>query len=198
VALQMFTTTDARDWPAFVSLIHPDAEIELRSQPGRMIHGRAEMEAFARSTIGHRVAHQATVYEIAQIGENAVAAIGRLNMTDEAGTQDVPIGWLMLFEDGMLRWSRLVPLDCGRSGDAGRSPGVARQLGDRGGRHSRRGTLALPFAQAGLIAALDRAAPPPSLGAARLDELLEPVHVAADPVIVQPDGRAEPLEQSGR
>jgi hypothetical protein len=109
VALRMFTTTSARDWPEFVRLIHPDAEIELRSQPGRVLHGRAEMEEFARVVIANRVAHEATVSQIEQIGENAVAAIGRLTMTDDQGTRDIAIGWLMIFEDGMLRWSRLVP-----------------------------------------------------------------------------------------
>jgi hypothetical protein len=104
----MFTTTHARDWPAFIRLIHPEARIELRSQPGRVLHGRAEMEQFARTVIASRVAHVATVHEIEQIGPNAVAAIGRLTMTDEQGTRDVPIGWLMLFEDGMLWRSWLV------------------------------------------------------------------------------------------
>jgi hypothetical protein len=108
IALRMFTTTHARDWPAFIRLIHPEAEIELRSQPGRVLHGRAEMEAFARTVIAGRVAHEATVHEIERIGANAVAAIGRLNMTDEHGTRDIPIGWLMLFEEGMLRRSWLV------------------------------------------------------------------------------------------
>lgn len=107
-SLRLFTTTKARDWPEFLRLIHPEAEIELRSQPGRVLHGRAEMEEFARTIIDSRVAHQATVHTIERIGENAVAAIGRLAMTDEHGTRDIPIGWLMLFEDGMLRRSRLV------------------------------------------------------------------------------------------
>jgi hypothetical protein len=109
VALRMFTTTHARDWPEFIQLIHPDAEIELRSQPGRVLRGREEMEDFARLVIASRIAHEATVHTIEQIGENAVAAIGRLSMTDDEGTRDLPIGWLMLFEDGMLRRSWLVP-----------------------------------------------------------------------------------------
>jgi hypothetical protein len=109
VALRMFTTTHARDWPEFVRLIHPDAEIELRSQPGRVLHGRAEMEAFARTVIAGRIAHEATVHAIEQIGKDAVAAVGRLSMTDQDGTRDIPIGWLMVFEDGMLRRSWLVP-----------------------------------------------------------------------------------------
>jgi hypothetical protein len=108
IALRMFTTTHARDWPAFIRLIHPEAEIELRSQPGRVLHGRAEMEQFARTVIAARVAHEATVHEIEQIAPKAVAAIGRLTMTDEQGTRDIPIGWLMLFEEGMLWRSWLV------------------------------------------------------------------------------------------
>jgi hypothetical protein len=82
VGRRLFTATAARDWPQFIELIHPDAEMELRSQPGRIIHGRAEMEAFAREVIGQRWAHEIEIDEIEQIDEDAVVAVGRLFFSD--------------------------------------------------------------------------------------------------------------------
>ena len=105
IGRRLFTATAARDWPDFVALIHPDAELELRSQPGRIIHGRTEMEAFAREVIAQRWAHEITVDEIEQIDADAVIALGRLFFTDENGIHDMHVGWLMLFEEGMLRKS---------------------------------------------------------------------------------------------
>ena len=121
IAMRMFTTTDARDWSEFIRLIHPHAEIELRSQPGRVLHGRSEMEEFARVVIGNRVAHRATVTQIEQIGNNAVAAVGRLTMTDQKGTSDIPIGWLMLFERGHAALVTARPLDRSSERDADRA-----------------------------------------------------------------------------
>jgi len=105
VGRRLFTATAARDWPAFIELIHPDAELELRSQPGRIIRGRAEMEAFAREVIANRLAHEVELEEIEQIDTDAVVAVGRLFFSDEGGLHDIGVGWLMLFEDGILRRS---------------------------------------------------------------------------------------------
>ena len=108
IARRLFTSTAARDWEEFIDLIHPDAEIALRSETGRIIHGRAEMEEFARSVISARRAHEVTVDTIEQLDDDAVVALGRLFISDERGVTDTPVGWLMLFEDGMLRRSVLV------------------------------------------------------------------------------------------
>jgi hypothetical protein len=105
IGRRLFTSTAARDWPQFIELIHPDAEMELRSQPGRIIRGRAEMEAFARQIIERRWAHEINVEDIEQIDTDAVVAVGRLFFSDERGIHDIAVGWLMLFEDGMLRQS---------------------------------------------------------------------------------------------
>jgi len=108
IARRLFTSTSARDWEEFVALIHPDAVIELRSEAGRIIHGRAEMEEFARSVISTRRAHEITVDTIEQLDDDAVVALGRLFVSDSRGVSDARVGWLMLFEDGMLRRSLLV------------------------------------------------------------------------------------------
>jgi uncharacterized protein DUF4440 len=108
VARRVFTATDARDWERFSELIHPDAILALRSQPDRVIHGREEMLEFARSVISPRRAHEVSVERIEQIAPDAVVAIGRLFISDERGVIDAAVGWLMLFEDGMLRRSWLV------------------------------------------------------------------------------------------
>ncbi len=108
IGRRIFTATDARDWAELASLIHPEAELELRSQPGKVLHGRAELETFARNVIASRVEHQVTVDTIEQLAENAVVALGRLYVTDAAGTRDSSVGWLMVFEDGLLRRSWLV------------------------------------------------------------------------------------------
>jgi len=107
-ARAVFVATAGLDWREFLELIHPDCEAELRSQPGRIIHGRAEMEEFVRSVIPSRVEHQMIPETIEQIGDDAVVTLGRLYMIDEHGTRDSPAGWLMLFEDGMLRRSYLI------------------------------------------------------------------------------------------
>ena len=112
----VFTATTARDWCDFLELIHPECEAELRSQPGRIIRGREEMEAFVRGVIPTRVEHQMVPETIEQIGDDAVVALGRLYMIDDQGTRDSPAGWLMLFEDGLLRRSYLVDsVEHGRS-----------------------------------------------------------------------------------
>ena len=108
IGRRLFTATSAREWPEFIALIHPRAELELRSQPGRIIRGRAEMESFARSVISERRAHEISVDTIEQLADDAVAALGRLYVSDERGVTDAPVGWLMVFEDGMLRRSWLV------------------------------------------------------------------------------------------
>jgi hypothetical protein len=108
IARRLFTTTTERDWREFVELIHPDAEIALRSAPGRIIHGRDEMEEFARNVISRRQAHEISVDTLEQIADDAVVALGRLFLSDQRGTADMPVGWLMLFEDRMLRRSWLV------------------------------------------------------------------------------------------
>jgi ketosteroid isomerase-like protein len=108
IAHRLFTSTSLRDWEEFAELIHPDAEIALRSETGRIIHGRAEMEEFARSVISARRAHEITVDVIEQLADDAVVALGRLFISDARGVTDAPVGWLMLFEDGMLRRSLLV------------------------------------------------------------------------------------------
>ncbi len=108
IAGRLFTSTAARDWEEFVTLIHPDAEIALRSEAGRIIHGRAEMEEFARSVISARRAHEITVDTIEPLDDDAVVALGRLFISDERGVSDARVGWLMFFEDGMLRRSVLV------------------------------------------------------------------------------------------
>jgi ketosteroid isomerase-like protein len=77
IARRLFTSTTARDWAEFSELIHPDAEISLRSEPGRIIRGRAEMDEFARSVISARRAHEITVDTIEQLDEDAVVALGR-------------------------------------------------------------------------------------------------------------------------
>ena len=61
IGSRLFTATTAQEWPEFIELIHPDAELELRSQPGRIIRGRGEMETFARSVIARRHAHEISV-----------------------------------------------------------------------------------------------------------------------------------------
>ena len=108
VARRLFTSTTARDWTELSGLIHPDAELSLRSEAGRTIHGRRELEEFARSVIAERRAHEITIDTIEQLAEDAVVALGRLFLSDDRGVRDVPVGWLMFFEDGMLRRSWLV------------------------------------------------------------------------------------------
>ena len=66
------------------------------------------MEDFARSVISARRAHEITVDTIEQVDDDAVVALGRLFVSDERGVKDVRVGWLMFFEDGMLRRSVLV------------------------------------------------------------------------------------------
>jgi len=45
---------------------------------------------------------------IEQLNDDAVVALGRLFISDERGVSDARVGWLMFFEDGMLRRSALV------------------------------------------------------------------------------------------
>jgi hypothetical protein len=63
---------------------------------------------FARSVISARRAHEITVDTIEQLDDYAVVALGRLFISDERGVSDARVGWLMFFEDGMLRRSVLV------------------------------------------------------------------------------------------
>jgi hypothetical protein len=107
-ARRLFTMTEARDWERFIALIHPDAAVALRSQPDRVLHGRDELLEFVRSVLSARRVHEVSVDVLEQIADNAVAALGRLFVADERGVMDVAVGWLMLFEDGMLRRSWLV------------------------------------------------------------------------------------------
>jgi hypothetical protein len=108
IARCLFTMTEARDWERFIELIHPEAEIPLRSQPGRLLHGREEMLEFVQSVVSARRVHEVSVDVLEQIAENAVVALGRLFVADERGVTDAAVGWLMVFEDGMLRRSWLV------------------------------------------------------------------------------------------
>jgi hypothetical protein len=108
IARRLFTMTEARDWERFIELIHPEAEIPLRSQPGRLLHGREEMLEFVQSVVSARRVHEVSVDVLEQIAENAVVALGRLFVADERGVTDAAVGWLMVFEDGMLRRSWLV------------------------------------------------------------------------------------------
>lgn len=108
IARCLFTMTEARDWERFIELIHPDAEIPLRSQPDRLLHGREEMLEFVRSVVSSRRVHEVSVDLLEQIAENAVVALGRLFVADERGVTDAAVGWLMVFEDGMLRRSWFV------------------------------------------------------------------------------------------
>jgi hypothetical protein len=62
----------------------------------------------ARSVISARRVHEITVDTIEQLAADAVVALGRLFISDERGVTDAPVGWLMFFEDGMLRRSWLV------------------------------------------------------------------------------------------
>jgi len=66
------------------------------------------MEDFARSVISARRAHEITVDTIEQVYDDAVVALGLLFVSDERGVKAVRVGWLMFFEDGMLRRSVLV------------------------------------------------------------------------------------------
>jgi hypothetical protein len=109
IAREFFTATTERDWDRLVARVHEQAELELRSQRGRVLHGRAELEEYARSVIGARRAHEISADTVEQVGPDAVVALGRLFVTDERGwVTDTPCGWLMLFEDGYLRRSYLV------------------------------------------------------------------------------------------
>ncbi len=108
IARRLFTTTDARDWERFIELIHPQAEIPLRSQPDRVLHGRDELLEFVRSVVSQRRAHEVRLDVLEQLADDAVVGIGRIFTSDERGVVDAPVGWLMLFEDGMLRRSWLV------------------------------------------------------------------------------------------
>jgi hypothetical protein len=107
-ARRLFTMTEARDWERFIALIHPDAVIALRSQPGRVLHGREEVLDYVSSVVSTRRVHEVTVDVLEQLAGNAVVALGRLFVADERGVMDAAVGWLMLFEDGMLRRSWLV------------------------------------------------------------------------------------------
>jgi hypothetical protein len=108
VARRIFAATTERAWDEFIGYLHPDGRFELRSQPGRVIQGREEMSEFVRSVIGHRAAHEISVATFVPLRESAVVALGRLFVQDERGVTDSPVGWLMLFRDGLLWRSWLI------------------------------------------------------------------------------------------
>jgi hypothetical protein len=88
-------------------MLHEDAVLVSRVQPGHVVEGRENVATFILETVAKRL-YEATTETYTPLDEERVAVEGRMRWMDEDRViRDDPVIWAMEFREGLL--ARFLP-----------------------------------------------------------------------------------------